>query len=88
LHGVSCVAEWQLIQEAPDLFTMCVVPAKGYSSIDGEQILRNLWHDLAGVEINVRTVPAIGRGAGIKRAFLSPWESLTAYLFVRAIDQG
>jgi hypothetical protein len=64
LHGVSCVAEWQLIQEAPDLFTMCVVPAKGYSSIDGEQILRNLRHDLAGAEINVKIMPAIGQGAG------------------------
>ena len=68
LYGVSCVAEWQLIQEAPDLFTMCVVPAKGYSSADGEQILRNLGHDLPGVKINIKTVHAIEQGPGGKRA--------------------
>jgi hypothetical protein len=68
LYGVSCVAERQLIQEAPDLLTMCVVPAKGYSSKDGEQILRNLSQDMPGVKINIKIVPAIDHGPGGKRA--------------------
>jgi hypothetical protein len=67
MYGVSSVAEWQLIQEAPDLFTVCVVPAKGYSPADSEQILKNLGHDLPGVKINIKTVPAIERGPGGKR---------------------
>jgi hypothetical protein len=68
LYGELCVAEWQLIQEAQDLFTMGVVPAKGYSSIDSEQNLRNLRHDMPGVEINIKIVPAIEHGPGRKRA--------------------
>jgi phenylacetate-CoA ligase len=67
MYGVSSVAEWQLIQEAPDLFTLCVVPAKGYSKTDGEQILKNFRHDLPGVTIHIKTVPAIERGPGGKR---------------------
>jgi phenylacetate-CoA ligase len=67
MYGVSSVAEWQLIQEAPDLFTVCVVPAKGYSQIEGEQIVKNLSHDLPGVTIHLKTVPAIERGPGGKR---------------------
>ena len=67
MYGVSSVAEWQLIQEAPDLFTVCVVPAKGYSKTDGEQILKNLRHDLPGVTIRIKTVPVIERGPGGKR---------------------
>lgn len=35
-YDVSSVAEWQLIQKAPDLFPMCVVPAQGYSSAGSE----------------------------------------------------
>jgi hypothetical protein len=67
MYGVSSVAEWQLIQEAPDRFTVCVVPAKGYSKTDGEQILKNLRHDLPGVTIHIKTVTAIERGPGGKR---------------------
>jgi len=72
MYGVTNVAEWQLIQEAPDLFTMCVVPAKGYSPADSEQILRNFRHDLPGVEINIKIVPAIEQGPGGKRALFVP----------------
>jgi phenylacetate-CoA ligase len=72
MYGVTNVAEWQLIQEAPDLFTMCVVRAKGYSPADSEQILRNLRHDLPGVEINVKIVTAIEQGPGGKRALFVP----------------
>ena len=68
LYGVSRVTEWQLIQEGPDLFTMCVVPAKGYSLVDSEQIFRNLRHDLPGVKINIKIVPSIKQGPGGKRA--------------------
>ena len=72
MYGVTNVAEWQLIQEAPDLFTMRVVPAKGYSSADSEQILRNLRHDLPGINISIKTVPAIEQGPGGKRALFVP----------------
>jgi phenylacetate-CoA ligase len=68
MYGVTSVAEWQLIQEAPDLFTVRVVPAKGYRKADGDQILKNLGHDLPGVTIHIETVPAIERGPGGKRA--------------------
>lgn len=69
LYGVlSYVAEWQLVQEAPDLFTMCVVPAKGYSSVDNDQILRSLRHYLPGVNITIKIVPTIKQGPGGKRA--------------------
>jgi phenylacetate-CoA ligase len=68
MYKVTSVAEWQLIQEAPDLFTVRVVPAKGYREADGEQILKNLSHDLPGVKINIEIVPAIERGPGGKRA--------------------
>jgi phenylacetate-coenzyme A ligase PaaK-like adenylate-forming protein len=68
MYGVSSVAEWQLVQEAPDLFTMYVVPAKGYTPTDSEQILKNLSHDMPGVNIHIKTVPAIERGPGGKRA--------------------
>jgi phenylacetate-CoA ligase len=72
MYGVTNVAEWQLIQEAPDLFTMRVVPAKGYSPADSEQILRNLRHDLPGVNVHIKTVPAIEQGPGGKRALFVP----------------
>jgi phenylacetate-CoA ligase len=68
LYKVSCVAEWQLIQESPDLFTMYIVPTKGYSPADSEQILRNLRHDMPGVRIDIKIVPAIEQGPGGKRA--------------------
>ncbi len=68
LYGVSCVGEWQLIQEASDSFTMWVVPAKGYGSLDGGQILKNLRHDLPGVKIDIKIVPAIEQGPVGKRA--------------------
>ena len=68
MYRVSSVAEWQLIQETPDLFTMYVVPAKGYRTADGQQILKNLSHDMPGVNIQIKTVPAIERGPGGKRA--------------------
>jgi phenylacetate-CoA ligase len=72
MYGVTNVAEWQLIQEAPDLFTMRVGPAKGYSPADSEQILRNLRHDLPGVNVHIKTVPAIEQGPGGKRALFVP----------------
>jgi len=68
MYGVKCVSEWQLIQEAPDLFSMRVVPAKGYTASDSEQILRNLSHDLPGVKINIKIVSAIEQRPGGKRA--------------------
>jgi phenylacetate-CoA ligase len=67
MYGVSSVAEWQLVQETPDLFTVWVVPGKGFTKTDGEQILKNLGHDLPGVTIRIKTVPAIERGPGGKR---------------------
>jgi phenylacetate-CoA ligase len=70
--ALSYVAECQLIQEAPDLFTMCVVPAKGYSSVDNEQILRNLRYYLPGVNITIKIVPTIKQGPGGKRALFVP----------------
>ena len=51
------------------MLSRCVIPTKGYSSIDGGPILRNLRHDMPGVEINIKIVPALEHGPGGKRAF-------------------
>jgi hypothetical protein len=68
MHGVTSVTQWQLVQEAPDLFTMWVVPAKGYTSAENKQILKNLSHDLPGVKIVIKTTNAIMQNPGGKRA--------------------
>jgi len=51
------------------MLSRCVIPTKGYSSIDGGPILKNLRHDLPGAKINIKIVPAIEQGPGGKRAF-------------------
>ncbi len=64
--GVAHVRECQIVQEAPDRFTVRVVPGAGYHDEDGAKIRQNLADRIGAARITVECVERIERTASGK----------------------
>lgn len=64
--GVVNIRQAQVIQERIDLFTVNVVPAKGFNDADVEQIQANMRLHVGSVNVTVQTVNDIPRSASGK----------------------